>query len=311
MTTDSSDGQRYAAPLPVTPYPELLPLSDPNLPWDRFEAFCEGLISGLPGVKEPHCYGRSGSRQRGIDIFADLETGERWAFQCRQWQNFTKTDATNAIQKTSYKADRLVLMLSCQATSGVRDACDKHPIWDVWDVGDISRKVRDLEMHSGAGLVEAHFGAPWRKAFLGLQGLSPFVKPTEFFQPFLNKSALFNHAWKLVGRSEHIHRTHEFVESQQQNVAVLVGRGGIGKSKILHALAETFDSEHEGMSLWFMAEGVPLTQNGADHLPYKPCVVVVDDAHRRSDLPTLLALSRQRPHVTKLILSCRPRVLIT
>ena len=58
-----------------------------------------------------------------------------------------------------------------------------------------------------------------------------------------------------------------------------------------------------------MAEGVPLAQNGADHLPYEPCVVVVDDAHRRGDLPALLALSRQRPHVTKLILSCRPQAI--
>ena len=218
-------------------------------------------------------------------------TGERRAFQCRQWQKFTKTDATNAIQKTTYKADRFILMLSRQATSGVRDACDSHPAWDVWDVGDISRKVREMDLHSGARLVEAHFGPSWRRAFLGLQGLTPFVTPAEFFRPFLNESALFNHAWNLVGRSDHIRQTHEFVESQQQKVAVLVGRGGIGKSKILHALAETFDNEHKGMSLWFMAEGVPLTQDGADRLPYKPCVVVVDDAHRRGDLPALLALS--------------------
>ena len=299
--------QSYATPLPVAPFPEFLPLADPNLPWDRFEAFCEELISRLPGVKETHRYGRRGSRQRGIDIFADLDNGERWAFQCRQWKTFTKTDATNAIEETTYKADRFILTLSRQATSGVRDACDSHPTWDVWDVGDISRKVRELGLHSGAKLVEAHFGPSWRGAFLGLQGLTPFVTPAEFFHPFLNESALFNHAWQLVGRSDLLRQTHEFVESKQQNVAVLVGRGGIGKSKILHALAEAFDSEHKGMSLWFMAEGVPLTQDGADHLPYEPCVVVVDDAHRRSDLPTLLALSRQRPYVTKLILSCRPQ----
>ena len=258
-------------------------------------------------MKETHRYGRSGSRQRGIDIFADLDNGERWAFQCRQWKKFTKTDARRAIQQTSYKADRFILTLSRQATSGVRDACDGHPAWDVWDVGDISRKVREMEMHSGARLVEAHFGPPWRRAFLGLQGLSPFVTPAEFFHPFLNKSALFNHVWQLVGRSDHIRQAHEFIESQQENVAVLVGRGGIGKSKILHALAEAFDREHKGMSLWFLAEGVPLTQDGADYLPYKSCVVVVDDAQRRGDLPALLALSRQRPHMTKLILSCRPQ----
>ena len=28
-------------------------------------------------------------------------------------------------------------------------------------------------------------------------------------------------------------------------VAILVGRGGIGKSKILHAFADTFDIEHQ------------------------------------------------------------------
>ena len=307
MTTDSPNEQAYAIPMPVVPSPESLPLNDPNLSWERFEAFCEELISRLPGVKETHRYGRRGSRQRGIDIFADLDNGERWAFQCRQWEKVTKPDAAKAIEQTSYQADRFILTLSCQATSAVRDACDGHPNWDVWDVGDISRKVREMALHSAVGLVEGHFGPAWRKAFLVLPGLTPFVAPAEFFRPFLNESALFNHAWQLVGRSDHIRETHEFIKSQQQNVAILVGRGGIGKSKILHAVAESFDAEHEGMALWFMAEGVSLTQDGADHLPYQPCVVVVDDAHRRGDLPALLALIRQRRHATKLILSCRPQ----
>ncbi len=309
MTIEPPTKHSYKTSPPVVPYPELLPLDDPNLPWDRFEAFCDELIRRLPGVKETHRYGRSGSRQRGIDIFADLETGEKWAFQCKQWQKFTKTDATKAIQKTSYKADRYILMLSRPATSGVRDACDDHPTWDVWDVGDISQKVRELDIQSAARLVEAHFGASWRTDFLGLRGLASFVTPDEYFQPFLNTSALFKHTWQLVGRSDHLRQAHGFVESPEQKVAILVGRGGIGKSKILHALAETFDIEHRGLSLWFTAEGVTLTQDGADYLPFAPCVIVVDDAHRRGDLPVLLALSRQRSHVTKLFLSCRPQGL--
>ena len=164
-------------------------------------------------------------------------------------------------------------------------------------------------MHASARLVEAHFGANWRQDFLGLHGLASFLTPDEFFQSFLNTSALFNHTWQFVGRSDHLRQVHEFVESPEQKVAILVGRGGIGKSKILHALAETFDIEHPGMTLWFTAEGVDLTQDGADHLPFVSCVIVVDDAHRRGDLPTLLALSRQRPHMIKLFLSCRPQGL--
>ncbi len=307
MPIEPTKQQSYATPPPVTSSPEFLPLGDPNLPWDRFEAFCEEFISRLPGVKETHRYGRTGSRQRGIDIFADLDNGKRWAFQCKQWKKFTKTDANRAIQKTSYTADRFILMLSLQATSGVRDACDYHPNWDVWDIGDISRKVRELEPHSNARLVETHFGALWRDAFLGLRGPSPFVTPSEFFHRFLNTSALFNHAWDLVGRSDHLHQAHEFVKSREQKIAILIGRGGIGKSKILHELAETFDNEHKETALWLTAEEVPLTPNGADYLPAKPCVIIVDDAHRYDDLPALLDLSQKRLHGTKLFLTCRPQ----
>ena len=309
MTTDPTKRQNYVPPPPVAPDPELLPLNDPNLPWERFEAFCVEFVSRLPGVKETHRYGGPGSPQKGIDIIAYLDNGEKWAFQCKQKQTFSKADATKAIQQTSYEADYFILTLSRQATSGVRDACDSYPDWDVWDVDDISRKVREMEMNSSARLVEAHFGPSWRKAFLGLHGLSSFVTPTEFFHPFSNASALFNHVWELVGRSDHLRQTHEFVESQEQKVAILSGRGGIGKSKILHALADTFDNEHQRMALWFAAEGVPFTNDSADDLPLKPCIIVVDDAHRREDLPTLLALTRQRPQVTKLVLSCRPQAI--
>ena len=309
MAIDPTKRQSYATPRPVAPYPELLPMDDPNLSWERFEAFCEEFISRLPGVKETHRYGGQGSRQKGIDIFADLHTGERWAFQCKQRKRFTENHATKAIEQTSYKADRYILMLSRLAGTGVRDVCDNHASWDVWDVGDISRKVRELPMHSGARLVEVHFGPLWRQAFLGLQGLASFCAPSEFFHPFSTTSNLFNHTWELVGRSSHLHQAHEFVESTSRQVCVLVGRGGIGKSKILHEFSETFDKQHQGMSLWFAADGVPITQDGADYLPYEPCVLVVDDAHRRSDIPALLALSRQRRHVTKLLLTCRPQAV--
>ena len=146
------------------------------------------------------------------------------------------------------------------------------------------------------------------EGILGPPGLFSFISPTDFFHKLSNSSALFNHTWELVGRSDHLRQVHEFVESQEQKVAILSGRGGIGKSKILHAFAETFDSEQSDLALWFAAEGVHLTSDGADDLPFEPCVVVVDDAHRRDDLPALLALSRQRTDVvTKLFLSCRPQ----
>ena len=37
MTTKPKE-QIYTTPPPVAPYPEFLPLNDPNLPWERFDA---------------------------------------------------------------------------------------------------------------------------------------------------------------------------------------------------------------------------------------------------------------------------------
>ena len=145
-TMNPDETQSYATLPPVVPFPEFLPLDNPNLPWDRFEAFCEELISRLPGVKETHRYGRRGIDQKGIDIFADLDTGERWAFQCKQWQNFAKTDATNAIQNTSYSADRYILMLSRQATSTTTTALGwgLHPALTAGGVTSLVGAARPL-----------------------------------------------------------------------------------------------------------------------------------------------------------------------
>ena len=201
MTQPPQD-QNYIVSPPVTSFPEDLPLADLSLSWERFEDFCEDFISRLPGVIETHRYGRRGSAQRGIDIFADFENGVRWAFQCRQWQSFTVSNATAAIEDTTYTAERYFMMLSRTATSRVRDVYDDHPSWDVWDAGDISRKVRELDMHIAARLVETHFGVAWRSAFLGLQGLTSFLSSAEFFQSFLNGSALFQSRvgsrWKVA-----------------------------------------------------------------------------------------------------------------
>jgi hypothetical protein len=132
----------YVVPTPVTPYPELLPLGDPNIPWNRFEAFCEDFISQMEQVLNYRChrYGGQGSRQRGIDIIADFNDGRRWVFQCKQYRRFTQAQAKRTIENTTYKADYYIALISCKATSGVRDVFDRYPDWDVWDVHDIQEK---------------------------------------------------------------------------------------------------------------------------------------------------------------------------
>jgi hypothetical protein len=136
------------------------------------------------------------------------------------------------------------------------------------------------------------------------KGRTPFITSENFFRGWLDSDKPFNHAWKLEGRTDYIQSLNEFVESRQERIAILPGRGGIGKTKLLHAFAENF--EHSEFILRFVEEGVSVTRENIYNLPARPCVVVLDDAHRREqDVSTLLTLVRQRTDI-KLLLSSRP-----
>lgn len=111
------------------------------------------------------------------------------------------------------------------------------------------------------------------------KGRTPFITSEDFFRGWLDSDKPFNHAWKLEGRTDYLQSLNEFVESGQERIAILPGRGGIGKTKLLHAFAENF--EHSELILRFVEEGVSVTRENIDNLPARSCVVVLDDAHRR------------------------------
>jgi hypothetical protein len=301
----------YSFPPPVSPRPELLPLSDPNWTWEGFQAFCLDLVSRLPTTKKAgknHHFGKQGDAQDGIDLIADIRNGEHWGFQCKKEKRFTEAGTQKAIKVTTYKADKFIILLSIDATVAVRKVMRRRKKWDVWDVRDISQRVRQLPLDDARQLLDHHFGPAWRKAFLGVSAANTFPSAEGFFGPFLNGSKLFNHTWALIGRAGYLEALHGFVGSDQQRVAVFLGRGGIGKTKLLHAFSQEFESRHSEYNLYFLADGLPVTQDSLDDLPSAPCVVVVDDAHRRSeDVAALLALAQQRAHPLKVLLSARPQ----
>ncbi|MGF2037349.1 MAG: caspase family protein [Nostoc sp. CmiVER01] len=135
-------------------------------------------------------------------------------------------------------------------------------------------------------------------------GLSSFVSWEDFFREWLNTKKPFNHAWRLVGRTDYLQNLNDFVQSEEQKIVILPGRGGIGKTKLLLAFAEQFNNSN--LTLWFVEEGVPITAQNVVNLPKNNCVVVLDDAHRREeDVAVLLTFFRQN-HTNKLIVSCRP-----
>ena len=132
------------------------------------------------------------------------------------------------------------------------------------------------------------------------------VKRDQFFKPFLNTERLFNHTWDLVGRGDTLDRLHRFVDSTKQ-VAIIFGPGTIGKTKVLFEFSNSFELKHFGKQLLFLREGLAITEESIRQIPAQPTVLVVDDAHRRSDLKILFQLGQQYHERIKLILSSRPQ----
>jgi len=136
-----------------------------------------------------------------------------------------------------------------------------------------------------------------------------FTTADHFFRPSLDPNHLFHHGWSFVGRGDVLETLHAFVASERHRVAILPGRGGIGKTKLLYAFAQGFDARHPGVTLRFTREGILVDPESRDDLPAPPSVIVVDDAHRRTDLATLCAIAQESPRRIKLILATRPHGL--
>jgi hypothetical protein len=141
---------------------------------------------------------------------------------------------------------------------------------------------------------------------------TPFASSEDFFHCWLDANLPFNHTWKLEGRDDALKSLHKFVASNEKQVAILSGRGGIGKSRLLYEFGKTF--EHSHFLLWFVEEGKSVTPENIDNLSLQQsCIIVLDDAHkieREQDLKTVLAMMQERsrnqyPEIN-LVLSSRP-----
>jgi hypothetical protein len=295
--------RRPAVPAPVTRRAPELPFH--QLDEEGFEAFCHDFVGRLPETASCNRYGVRGNAQYGIDLEARLHSGQRWGFQFKGYRQYDKARARKAIEDTTYVADHFVLLLACRATTTVRQEVAKHPEWEIWDGSDIAQRVLSLPTEDARRLIERHFGAVWRREFLGLRGLMAFRTPEDFYSALLAPDRLFSHAWNLVGREDLLLSLDEFVASADHRVAILPGRGGIGKSRVILEFTRDFASRHPGCTM-LIAEGVLVDADACDELPAGPLLIVVEDAHRGAGMDVLLALQKQRRDPTKLLFTTRP-----
>jgi transcriptional regulator with XRE-family HTH domain len=306
-----ADGQRERTPevgLPVRPLLTELPLG--QLPEDVFERFCSDLAEQqYPWPDVVHGYGSRGHKQDGIDIEARHPDGPPTGIQCKRVKEFGPDDVRDAVKALTIKVRECVIYLSRVASPGARKEIAEHDGWQLLDAIDIARAVRGLPELAKIRLVDTYFPG-FREAFLGVPRPSPWETVEDFYRP-LTGTGLFSHKWRLVGRDQELADLAAFVRDADRRVALVIGQGGIGKSRIVRQVGSDLSQPGpDGAAVLFAGAGTGIQSADFEQLPSGGrVVVVIEDAHERPDVVAIVhGVLRRRPDA-HVVISVRPYAL--
>jgi transcriptional regulator with XRE-family HTH domain len=292
----------YSAPTVVASFDKPFPVD--ALTPDSFERLCAHLLQRMYPDAEVHRAGGQGHTQDGTDVMVTLPNGTKHSFQCKRVEEFGPQKVHAAVAKHTMKANKKVLVLSRVASPQTREALAMHKGWELWDKDDLSLKIRALAKVDQLALVDIFF--PGRRfELLGVTEEGVWETTAEFFAAFQNEKALFNHTWKLVGRTEPLQELFEQLKDERVRIAFLVGSGGSGKSRVLKDAIENYEASHKATTVRFLSRTAEVTKRSLEELGERPSLLVVDDAHDRSDLPLLFQYAATTSQ-TKLVLALRP-----
>lgn len=286
------------------PHTPLLELADPELEWKRFERFCLDLARALPDVRDAHLYGTRGEKQHGIDIHADLTDGRVRTIQCRRVSRFTKSSATATIRDTTYKADEHRVWCTAPMSTGAREVLRTTRKWDGWDIEQISSAVRALPREIARWIVEDHLGSAARKRLLGPDGTLCLAPAQWWFGRRDSDDTYLPMNQPLVGRDEELDDLRRSFSNPAVRVLILPGRPGIGKTRLLRAIAEGASKDERVLLL---PSGQQASADLSDELPQAPFTLLIDDADRRPDISGILATILATGETPTIILTTRPQ----
>lgn len=107
----------------------------------------------------------------------------------------------------------------------------------------------------------------------------PWMDPTDYLRQ-MNKGLVYTHRWQLVGRTQTMDTLMPFARNEQGSVALLVGRGGVGKTKIVTALCEALRDTEPAVEVRLLDPHSAITPGTFKTLPSTGnLLVIVDDAH--------------------------------
>jgi transcriptional regulator with XRE-family HTH domain len=288
--------------------PRLTTLRLDELSPDRFEQFSADLAQALYPDAAVHRYGGQGHTQGGIDVLVNHAAGRPTGIQCKREKEFGPAKVKKVVAALKTDVRECFIYLTRIASPEAREEISKHKNWQLWDIEDISRAVRTLpDSDAALRLVDTYF-PQWREPFLGVSAPGPWLTAEQFFRPF-SGDQLYTHDWQLVGRTVELGELTALLTTSGTVVGTIVGRGGIGKSRLLRALSMKI-GQSKTANVRFLATGVPVEPKQYELLPPDDrLVVIVDDAHDRTDTAVIIGgIQRTRPNA-KILLSLRPQGL--
>jgi transcriptional regulator with XRE-family HTH domain len=290
---------------PVRPLTRALPLEE--LPEDRFEDLLAELMTTMYPNGHASRYGGRGHKQYGIDILvadggANLATG-----QCKRHREFGPAAVLKAINEVTIAAPTNYLFLSrLTATPAARAEAGKHAVWELWDGEDISRYIRSLPREQAVRIVDSYFPGH-RESFLGVASPGPWLLPEKHFDA--TRSTIFNHEWGLAGRQEQLDQLVAAAYQPDVTLAFVVGAGGVGKTRLLKALADAAPADAQ---VRILPGDVQVTAADFELLPHQgELTVVIDDAHELTEITSVVAGIWRRNCDAKVVLATRPYGLRT
>jgi Domain of unknown function (DUF4062) len=130
-----------------------------------------------------------------------------------------------------------------------------------------------------------------------------FSSPEQHFRSQM-QSPLFDFEQSLRGRSQQLEELAAFLAAKEKTVALVKGRGGIGKSKLLR----DWSLKVKGWNVLCVNEAANWSAETFKEIPDGKVLIIHDDAHRSRILDELLILTRDLKErgMVKLALSFRP-----
>lgn len=285
---------------PVRPLTRALPLHE--LTEERFEDLLTEVMRALYPQGHTSGYGGRGHKQHGIDILVAADGTNLATGQCKRHRQFGPAAVREAINEVTISAPKNYLFLSRPTASPqARQEANKYAGWELWDGNDISRYIRDLPRERAVRIVDTYFPGH-RESFLGVTAPGPWLFPEEYFD--VTRSPLFNHEWSLAGRQNQLTEAANSAYATDTTLSIIIGAGGIGKTRFLKALA---DAAPPTAQVRLLPGDAPVSAADFELLPSDTSLtVMIDDVHELQDVTRIVSGIWRRNSEARIVLATRP-----